>query len=83
MSCYLVFLFKKFDIIFASPFTRAHDTAKIIAKKLPKTRFVVEERIREKEFGIADGMTPAELKELFPFEYARKQKQKKYYYRQK
>ncbi|KKS75796.1 MAG: Phosphoglycerate mutase family protein [Candidatus Azambacteria bacterium GW2011_GWA2_42_9] len=73
--------YKNFDIIFASPFERALETAKIIAKKFPKSRFIIEERIREKEFGIADGLTADELKTLFPYEYERKQKEKKYYYR--
>lgn len=70
-----------FDLIFASPFRRAYDTAKIIAKKFPKARFLVEERIREKEFGIADSLTPEELETLFPYEFLRKQKETKYYYR--
>lgn len=70
-----------FDVIFVSPFKRAHDTARIIAKHFPKTKFVVEERVREKEFGIADGLTPDEIRTLFPYEYERKQKEKKYYYR--
>ena len=70
-----------FDLIFVSPFIRATETARIIAKKFPRARFTVEERIREKEFGIADGLTPRELETIFPYEYARKQKEKKYYFR--
>ena len=70
-----------FDLIFSSPFQRAYDTAKILSKKFPKARFAVEERIREKEFGITDGLTPPELLALFPYEHERKQKEKKYYYR--
>lgn len=45
-----------FDLIFASPFKRAYETAKIISKEFPKARFIIEERVREKEFGIADGL---------------------------
>ena len=74
-------LYGNFDVIFASPFKRAENTARIIAGHFPKANFIIEERIREKEFGVADGLTPGEIKELFPFEYERKQKEKKYYYR--
>ncbi|MDD3101716.1 MAG: phosphoglycerate mutase family protein [Patescibacteria group bacterium] len=73
--------YKSFDLIFASPFKRAQDTAKIIARNFSKTRFVIEERVREKEFGIADGLTAEEIKKIFPYEYERKEKEKKYYYR--
>ena len=78
-----IFLKKKFghfDIIFSSPFQRAEETARIITKQFPRARFIIEERIREKEFGITDGLTPEELRNLFPYEYERKQKEKKYYY---
>jgi len=73
--------YKAFDYIFASPFLRAHQTALAIAERFPQARFVVEERVREKEFGIADGMTPEEIKERFPYEFERKQRERKYYYR--
>lgn len=78
---YLKKTYSHFDLIFASPFKRAYNTGRIIARQFPKSRFIIEERIREKEFGITDGLTPDELKELFPYEYERKQKEKKYYYR--
>lgn len=70
-----------FDLIFASPFKRAYDTARIIARRFPDAKFIIQERIREKEFGIIDGFTADEVKTLFPYEYKRKQKEKKYYYR--
>ena len=70
-----------FDVIFTSPFERALNTVKIIAEQFPSAKLIIEERIREKEFGIADGLTSDELKKYFPHEYARKQKEKKYYYR--
>lgn len=73
--------YRSFDTIFTSPFKRARDTARIIAKKFPRAQFTVEERLREKEFGVVDGLTPGELRALFLFEYARKKKEKKYYYR--
>jgi len=73
--------YNHFDVIFTSPFKRALDTARLIAKSLPKTKLIIEERVREKEFGIADGLTPEEIKTIFPYEYSRKIKEKKYYYR--
>ncbi|MBI2451054.1 MAG: histidine phosphatase family protein [Parcubacteria group bacterium] len=79
-----VFLKKEygnFDLIFISPFKRAYETGEIIAKNFPKARLIIEERIREKEFGIADGMTPDEIKKHFPYEYERRLKEKKYYFR--
>lgn len=73
--------FGSFDYIFASPFRRAYQTAEFAAKHFPAARFVVEERVREKEFGIADGLTPQEIKKRFPYEFERKEKERKYYYR--
>ncbi|MBI2121587.1 MAG: histidine phosphatase family protein [Candidatus Sungbacteria bacterium] len=70
-----------FDVIFSSPFVRAEKTARIVAEKFIDANFVIEERIREKEFGIADGLTAEELNKFYPREYERKQKEKKYYYR--
>lgn len=79
-----IFLAKKFghfDAVFVSPLKRAMDTTRLIIKSLPRTNLIVEERIREKESGVSDGLTPDEMMTLFPYEYARKQKEKKYYYR--
>jgi len=79
-----IFLAKKygnFDTVFVSPFKRALDTAGLIVTNMPKAKLTIEERIREKEFGIADGLTPEEIKTIFPYEYSRKLKEKKYYYR--
>jgi broad specificity phosphatase PhoE len=73
--------YNNFDLIFASPAERAYRTAKLISRKFPKSRFIVEERIREREFGITDGLTKKEIMDLFPYEYERRKKMKKYYYR--
>lgn len=78
---YLRMRFKDFNLIFASPYKRAFDTAKIISKQFKKSKFIVEERIREKEPGITDGLTREEIKEMFPHEYSRRIKENKYYYR--
>ena len=78
---YLKEQYRNFDVIFTSPFKRASGTAKLIAQNFPKTKLIVEERIREKEFGVLDGLTPEELKQVFPYEYERRQKESKYYFR--
>lgn len=80
-ACFLKKQYRNFDVIFTSPFERTVKTAKIITVQFPTARLIIEERIREKEFGIADGLTSEELKAFFPHEYTRKQKEKKYYYR--
>lgn len=80
-GAYLKKEYGDFDVVFTSPFKRAYETAKIIAKNFPKAKFIVEERIREKEFGMGDGLTAEEIKDLFPYEYARRLKESKYYYR--
>lgn len=70
------------DTIFVSPYLRTRQTCEEILKGLqywPKV--VVEERIREIEFGILDGLTPEGMKAKYPEEIARKKKEGKYYYR--
>lgn len=72
---------KEFDVIYASPFKRASQTARIIHKKFPKAAFITDERIREKEFGVIDGLTGEEIKERYPDEWSRIMRMRKYYYR--
>lgn len=73
--------YKNFDYIFYSPFVRAKETAEIILRKFAGAEFRVEERIREKEFGVVSGLTPEEFKSNYPSEYERKTREGKYYYR--
>ena len=58
------------NIILTSPYLRARDTATLIAKtaRLPEDsqHFVVDERFREKEFGILDRLTAVGIREQFP-----------------
>jgi 2,3-bisphosphoglycerate-dependent phosphoglycerate mutase len=74
------------DYIIVSPYLRAKQTAEEImfgydraGSWLPKT--VVEERIREIEFGIMDGIDRKRFRELFPSEADRRERDGKYYYR--
>src|SRR5260221_9200631 len=59
----------KFDAVIASPYRRTVQTAEqILAQMAAKPRLVQEERIREIEFGILDGLTPEGTKAKFPEE---------------
>jgi len=72
---------RTFDVIYTSPFRRAYQTAQIIKERYPKAKFIIEERAREKEFGVIDGMTAPEIQEKYPEEWERIVRLKKYYYR--
>jgi len=70
------------DTLFVSPYLRARQTTEQIVKGLGyMPRIVVEERIREIEFGILDGLTPEGIRVKYPEEVARRAKEGKYYYR--
>jgi probable phosphoglycerate mutase len=72
----------RFDAIFSSPYLRAIQTTKEIASKLTdEPPLVVEERIREIEFGVLDGLTSEGIKVRYPKEYGRREREGKYWYR--
>jgi broad specificity phosphatase PhoE len=57
------------DVILASPYKRAVRTAATIAQQLsprPRLAVSVDERLREKEFGILDRLTRRGIEELYP-----------------
>lgn len=56
------------DTILASPFVRAHETAVIVAKRLglDASGIEVDERLREKEFGILDRFTRKGIESKYP-----------------
>ena len=73
------------DII-TSPYRRAKQTTEgIIRGMKPFTRYtprvIVEERIREIEFGVMDGIDRKKFRELYPLEADRRERDGKYYYR--
>src|SRR5678816_3122183 len=71
-----------FDIVYSSPYRRTIQTTKLLLGEFaPPPEVIIEERIREKEFGILEGLTPAGREERLPDEVARKERQGKYYYR--
>src|SRR5579863_1093425 len=72
----------RFDRVYTSPYMRALETTRVMAGQFDYTPEIVnEERIREKEFGILDGLTKAGVERKYPDEAKRKQLVGKYYYR--
>jgi len=75
---------EEFDICFCSPYRRTVQTAEEITNKLPYELEIFEdERIREKEFGRLHNLTREQIKEIYPEEYAARQRDGKYWYRMK
>ena len=72
----------RFDRIFVSPYLRTVRTAEMMGKHLKEIpKLALEDRIREKEFGILDGLTKAGINQKYPDEMRRKERDGKYYYR--
>jgi 2,3-bisphosphoglycerate-dependent phosphoglycerate mutase len=73
---------ERWDYIITSPYRRAKQTTEEIIKGLNyKPTIVVEERIREIEFGIMDGIDRKRFRELYPAEADRRERDGKYYFR--
>src|SRR5215469_17757250 len=71
-----------FDVIFSSPYMRTLETSRHIAEQFnPPAPIVLEERVREIEFGILDGLTHHGVKERYPEEWERREREGKYWYR--
>ena len=71
-----------FDTLFVSPYTRTRQTADVVLDELEaKPRLVTEERIREKEFGILEGLTKHGMDVHHAAEMERRRRIGKYYYR--
>ena len=71
-----------FNALYVSPYHRTQETADLVLEELhPQPSRIVEERLREKEFGILEGLTRTGLRKLYPDEHARRLKVGKYYYR--
>ena len=73
------------EIILASPYVRAKQTAEIICKAGAlaggPARSIVDERLREREFGIFDRLTTAGIRARFPDEAAHRSRLGKFYHR--
>jgi broad specificity phosphatase PhoE len=75
------------EVIITSPYLRAKQTTAGVVKGIQSVRpgynprIVVEERIREIEFGVMDGIDRKKFRELYPLEADRRERDGKYYYR--
>jgi broad specificity phosphatase PhoE len=57
------------DVVLTSPYRRARDTARLVVEAGLRDRevgLVVDERLREKEFGILDRLTPLGIRAKYP-----------------
>lgn len=73
------------EIILSSPYVRAKQTAKIICEQGAlwggAAHTIVDERLREREFGIFDRLTTLGIRERFPDEAAHRRRLGKFYHR--
>lgn len=71
------------DVLLTSPFVRAQQTAHAVADALgiDRAEIGVDERLREKEFGILDRYTVAGIKATFPELAAQRAQVGKFYFR--
>ena len=73
------------EVILSSPYVRARQTADIICKQGAlaggPARATIDERLREREFGIFDRLTTAGIRHRFPEEAAHRRRLGKFYHR--
>ena len=73
------------EIILSSPYVRARQTAEIICKQGAlsgrEAKSIIDERLREREFGIFDRLTTLGIRERFPEEAAHRARLGKFYHR--
>jgi probable phosphoglycerate mutase len=69
--------------VLTSPYLRARRTAEILVAeaKLKDLPFVVDERLREREFGVLDRLTRRGIEKLFPDQAALRKALGKFYHR--
>ena len=76
---------QKPEVILASPYIRAKQTAEAICKAGGLAggaqATILDERLREREFGVFDGLTTLGIRERYPDEAAHRAKMGKFYHR--
>jgi broad specificity phosphatase PhoE len=76
---------EKPEVILSSPYVRARQTAKHICEAgglaAGKARTVLDERLREREFGVFDGLTTLGIRQRYPEEAAHRARLGKFYHR--
>lgn len=72
----------RFDVAFSSPHLRSRQTLAKMAEAWPEPiPVLLDERVREIEFGALDGLTWQGIRHRYPEEYARREREGKYWYR--
>jgi broad specificity phosphatase PhoE len=72
------------NVVLHSPYVRAAETARIIVEQMGHPRMLavqVDERVREKEFGILDRLTTLGISHKYPELYEQRQHVGKFYFR--
>src|SRR5215210_7159102 len=72
------------SVVLESPYLRARETGAIIARAgglSPEAATLVDERLREKEFGVLDRLTKVGIEQRFPDQAALRARIGKFYYR--
>ena len=75
---------KRPNVVLHSPYVRAAETARIIIKAIGRDKLMtvqVDERLREKEFGILDRLTTHGISHKYPELYEQRQHVGKFYFR--
>ena len=76
---------QKPEVILSSPYLRARQTARHICESGGlaggKARTIMDERLREREFGIFDGLTTLGIRERYPAEAGHRARLGKFYHR--
>lgn len=80
---YLQAHYPPFDSVYVSPYRRTRQTSERVMAEYssPPGELIIEERLREKEFGILEGLTKHGIATLRPEEHERRKQLGKYYYR--
>jgi 2,3-bisphosphoglycerate-dependent phosphoglycerate mutase len=72
-------------VVLSSPYVRAMSTAELIVREAqlqrPELELIVDERLREKEFGLLNRLTKHGILQRFPEEATRRAEVGKFYYR--
>lgn len=72
------------EVVLCSPYIRAHDTARLLleaGKIAPYVLLRLDERLREKEFGILDRLTHLGIRQQYPQLYEQRTRVGKFYFR--
>ncbi len=71
------------NMIFSSPYTRTRETTEILlnSANFKHTQLVYDERLRERELGIFDGLTKLGAMQKYPAECTKREHYGKFYYR--